>query len=167
MVLFSNPIETIEDLFVRMLQDLLYVEKQIATNLPTMAETAGDAALRDALLLHVIQTRTQGERLAAVLAMHGQEAKATVSSAIEGILSEATDVLVDCSNVQTTDASMLSAAQAIEHFEIARYGTLIALARQLGRDDSAGVLQLSLLEETAAVARLTDIAESWISSQPA
>ncbi len=95
-----------------------------------------------------------------VFEMHNQPVKRIDCPAIDGILSEAKDVISDCGDQQVCDAALLSAAQAVEHYEITRYGTLIAFAKRLGRDDCASVLQQTLQEEKAADQKLTGISET-------
>jgi ferritin-like metal-binding protein YciE len=99
--------------------------------------------------------------------MHGQSVKGVDCPAMDGILSEARDVISDCGNPDVCDAAMLSAAQAVEHYEMTRYGTLIAFAKQLGRTDCAGVLQQTLEEEKAADKKLTSIADGRVNKMAA
>jgi len=162
MGLFSSPIKTLDDLFVHMLQDIYYAEKQIVKNLPTMIGKASDASLRQAFESHLRETEGQVARVEQVFAMHGQPVKAVTCPAIDGILAEAKEVISDCGDAEVCDAAMLAAAQAVEHYEITRYGTLIAFAKQLGRSDCADVLEQNLREEKAADSKLTDIAESRV-----
>jgi ferritin-like metal-binding protein YciE len=167
MGLFSNPIRTLDDLFVHTLQDIYYVEKQIVENLPTMIGKASDPGLREALRAHLLETEGHVSRVEQVFEMHGQPVKSTDCPAIDGILSEAEDIMGDCDDAEVCDAAMLSAAQAVEHYEITRYGTLIAFAKQLGRSDCASVLEQNLAEEKAADAKLSGIAESRVNRMAA
>lgn len=162
MGLFSNPIRTLDDLFVHTLQDIYYVENQIVKNLPTMIGKASDPGLREALRAHLLETEGHVRRVEQVFEMHGQPVKGVDCPAIDGILEEAEDIMGDCDDAEVCDAAMLSAAQAVEHYEITRYGTLIAFAKQLGRSDCASVLAQNLEEEKAADAKLTSIAESRV-----
>ena len=162
MGLFSKPIKTLDDLFVHMLQDIYYAEKQIVKNLPTMIQKAADPSLRQAFEAHLRETETQVTRVEQVFGMHGQPVKAVTCPAIDGILAEAKEVISECGDAEVCDAAMLAAAQAVEHYEITRYGTMIAYARQLGRADCAAVLELTLHEEKAADAKLTGIAEGRV-----
>jgi ferritin-like metal-binding protein YciE len=162
MGLFSTPIKTLDDLFVHTLQDIYYAENQIVKNLPTMVEQASSQELRSAFRNHLMETETHVRRIEQVFQMHGQPVKAVDCPAIDGILSEARDVMSDCDDAEVCDAAMLSAAQAVEHYEITRYGTLIAFAKQLGRKDCASVLQQTLEEEKAADQKLTTIAEGRV-----
>lgn len=160
MGLFTTPIKTMDDLFVHTLQDMYYAEQQIVKNLPTMIQKAGSPQLRDAFQHHLGETEGHVQRLEQVFRMHDQPVKGVDCPAIDGILSEAKDVISDCGDQQVCDAAMLSAAQAVEHYEITRYGTLIAYAKRLGRDDCASVLQKTLQEEKAADQKLTGISET-------
>ena len=94
--------------------------------------------------------------------MHGQPVKGIDCAAMDGILSEAKDIISDCDNADVCDAAMLSAAQAVEHYEMTRYGSLIAFAKQLGRSDCASLLSQTLEEEKAADKKLTSIAENKV-----
>ena len=162
MGLFSKPIKTLDDLFVHTLQDIYYAENQIAKNLPTMVEKASNPELKSAFQQHLTETQGQVKRLEQVFQMHGQPVKAVDCQAMDGILAEAKEIMGDCDDEQVRDAAMLSAAQAVEHYEITRYGTLIALAKQLGREDCASVLAQTLAEEKATDQKLTRIAESRV-----
>jgi len=108
------------------------------------------------------ETEGQVKRLEQVFQMHGQPVKSVQCAAMDGILSEAKEIISDCDDAHVRDAAMLSAAQAVEHYEMTRYGTLIAFARQLGRDDCARILQQTLDEEKATDQKLTRIGESGI-----
>lgn len=167
MGLFSTPIKTLDDLFVHMIQDIYYAEQQIAKNLPTMIEKASSPELRDAFQSHLTETNGQVARLEQVFAMHNQPVKGVDCPAIDGILDEAKEVISDCDDAEVRDAAILAAAQAVEHYEITRYGTLIAFAKQLGRPDCAAVLQETLDEEKAADRKLTGIAESRVNQMAA
>jgi ferritin-like metal-binding protein YciE len=136
---FSKDIKTMDDLFVHTLRDIYYAEKQILKSLPEMIEKASDPALKQAFQTHLGETKNHVTRVEQVFKMHGVDAIA---------------------DNQVLDAGLVAAAQAVEHYEITRYGTLIAWAKQLGRNDCASVLQKNLDEEKAADKKLTDLAES-------
>ena len=167
MALFSTPIKTLDDLFVHTLQDIYYAEQQIVKNLPTMAEKASSRELKTAFQSHLEETRNQVKRLERVFQALGQPAKAVDCPAIDGILAEAKELISDTSDTQVCDAAMLAAAQAVEHYEISRYGTLISYANQLGRSDAAQILEETLAEEKAADKKLTSIAESGVNRKAA
>ena len=162
MALFSKPIKSLEDLFTHTLQDIYYAEQQIVKHLPTMAEKASNSQLRSAFEHHLAETKNQVIRLENVFELLGQPRKAVNCPAIDGILSEAKEVISDCSDKEVCDAAMLAAAQAVEHYEISRYGTLIAYASQLGHGEAAKLLQETLAEEKAADQKLTSIAQSRV-----
>ena len=162
MALFSKPIKTLDDLFVHTLQDIYYAENQIVKSLPKMIEKSNDPALKDGFRTHLSETQNNVRRLEQEFQMHGQEPKGVTCEAMDGILEEAEDVMGDVSDPDVADAAILSSAQAVEHYEITRYGTLVALARQLGRNDCASVLEQTLNEEKATDKKLTAIAEGRV-----
>src|SRR6478609_11640814 len=156
---FTKDIKTLDDLFVHTLRDIYYAEQQIAKSLPDMIEKATDEALRNGIETHLAETKGQIVRLEKVFQMHGIEAKGVDCPAIDGILDEASEVAGDIDDKSVLDAALIAAAQAVEHYEITRYGTLIAWAKQLGRPDCASVLEETLKEEKAADSKLTSLAE--------
>lgn len=167
MGLFSTPIKTLNDLFNHTLRDIYYAEQQITKNLPVMAEKAHNPALKAAFTAHLHETEQQIKRLDQVFAKLGQAPKGVECKAIEGILAEAREVISDCDSSEVCDAAMLAAAQAVEHYEMARYGTLIEWANRLGHGDCAGLLQETLKEEKAADQKLTGIATSSVNQKAA
>src|SRR4029079_5080660 len=136
---FSKDIETLDDLFVHTLRDIYYAEQQIAKSLPEMIEKATDQFLKKGFETHLAETNGQIVRLEKVFQMHGVEAKGVDCPAIDGILDEASEVAGDGADKSGLDAALIAAAQAVEHYEITRYGTLIAWAKTLGRGDCASV----------------------------
>jgi ferritin-like metal-binding protein YciE len=156
---FSKDIKTMDDLFVHTLRDIYYAENQIAKALPKMIEKASDTQLRRGFELHLQETKGQIERLEQVFEMHGVQAKQVRCPAIDGIIEETNEIVGDIDDKQVLDAALVAAAQAVEHYEITRYGTLIAWAKQLGRSDCAAVLAQNLQEEEATDKKLTQIAE--------
>lgn len=167
MSLFSKPIRTLDDLFVHTLQDIYYAENQIVKNLPAMARKATEPQLKAAFTQHLSETEGHVRRLEQVFQMHGQPVKGVTCQAMDGILAEAKDIISDCDDPEVRDAAMLSAAQAVEHYEITRYGSLIAYARQLGRTDCASVLEQTLEEEKSADQKLTRIAGTGVNQHAA
>ncbi len=167
MGLFSKPIRNLDDLFVHTLQDIYYAEQQIAKSLPKMIDKASDPQLKQGFQTHLAETQNQIRRLEQVFQMHGQPVKGTTCAAMDGILEEAQDIMQEANDNEVRDAAMLSAAQAVEHYEITRYGTLVAFAKQLGRNDCAAVLQQNLDEEKATDQKLTAIAESKVNQKAA
>jgi ferritin-like metal-binding protein YciE len=162
MGLLTKPIKTLDDLFVHTLQDIYYAEQQITKALPKMAKKVTDPQLKQAFETHLEETRNQITRLEQVFKLHGESAKAVECPAIDGIIEEANAIMGDASDKEVLDAAALAAAQAVEHYEISRYGTLAAWARQLGRTDCAALLEQTLDEEKITDQRLTGIAETHV-----
>jgi ferritin-like metal-binding protein YciE len=167
MGLFTKDIKTMNDLFVHQLQDIYYAEKQLVKALPKMAEKAGDSQLKQSFLTHLDETRGHIKRLEQVFQMHGAEIKAVTCPAIDGIIKEADEVAGEVEDKLVLDAALINAAQAAEHYEITRYGSLVAWAKQLGRNDCAGILQKTLDEEKATDRKLTTLAESKVNLRAA
>jgi ferritin-like metal-binding protein YciE len=160
MGLFTRDIKNLNDLFVHQLQDIYYAEKQLEKALQKMSGKAIDKQLKQGFLTHLDETKTHVKRLEEVFRMHGAEVKAVDCPAIDGIIEEADDVVGEVADDAVLDAVLINAAQAAEHYEMARYGSLIAWAKQLGRNDCASILQKTLDEEKATDKKLTSLAES-------
>src|SRR5437764_5264688 len=167
MGLFTKDIKTMNDLFVHQLQDIYYAEQQLTKALPKMADKATDPQLKQGFLTHLEETRQHVKRLEEVFKMHGAEVKAVTCPAIDGIIEEANETAGEVADKKVLDAALINAAQAVEHYEIARYGSLVAWAKQLGRNDCASVLQKTLDEEKATDQKLTTIAESKVNLRAA
>jgi ferritin-like metal-binding protein YciE len=167
MGLFSKDIKTMDDLFLHTLQDIYYAENQIVKSLPEMIEKATNRDLTAAFKKHLEETKTHVSRLEQVFKMHDVEPKGTDCPAIDGIIEEAEEIAGDIADKDVLDAALIAAAQAVEHYEITRYGTLVAWAQQLGRDDSAAVLQRTLEEEKTTDKKLTVLAERKINRKAA
>jgi ferritin-like metal-binding protein YciE len=127
-----------------------------------MIEKVSDPQLKQGFQTHLTETKNQIKRLEQVFQMHGEPVKAVDCPAIDGIIEEANAIMGDASDNEVLDAAALAAAQAVEHYEIARYGTLAAWARQLGRTDCATLLEQTLDEEKATDQKLTGIAEAHV-----
>ena len=164
---FSKDIKTMDDLFVHTLRDIYYAEKQILKALPDMIEKATDSQLKQGFQTHLRETENHVARVEEVFRMHGVDAKGVDCPAIDGIIEEAEDVAGEVEDKQVLDAALIAAAQAVEHYEITRYGTLIAWAKQLGREDCASVLQKNLDEEKATDKKLTTMAETKVNRKAA
>src|SRR5215510_5253859 len=162
MGLFSKDIKTMEDLFVHGLQDLYYAEKQIVKALPRMIDKTTDGELKRGFEKHLNETEQQVKRLERVFEMQGKEPQGHKCPAIEGIIREAEDVMGEIENQDVMNTAIIALAQAVEHYEITRYGALMAWANELGHRQSAKVLSETLKEEKAADAKLTAIAERKI-----
>ncbi|GEP11307.1 ferritin-like domain-containing protein [Methylobacterium gnaphalii] len=167
MGLFTKDIKTLDDLFVHTLQDIYYAENQITKALPKMIDKATDPQLKQGFETHLRETEGQIKRLEQVFEMHGHSPKAVTCPAINGIIEEANELAGDVADKEVLDAALLASAQAVEHYEITRYGTLIAWAKRLGRDDCAQVLSQNLEEEKATDQKLSDLAGSHVNRQAA
>jgi ferritin-like metal-binding protein YciE len=167
MGLFSKDIKTLNDLFVHQLRDIYYAEKQIVKALPDMIEKATDPTLKQGFETHLGETKNHVTRLEQVFKLHDVEAKGVDCPAIDGIIEEADDVAGEVDDKNVLDAALIAAAQAVEHYEMTRYGTLVAWANQLGRADCAKLLQQNLEEEKAADAKLTSVAKSTVNAMAA
>lgn len=162
MGLFSKDIETMDDLFVHTLRDIYYAEQQIENALPKMIEKADNAGLRAGFETHLEETRGQIDRLEQVFKLHGVEARGVRCPAIDGIIEEAEEISSEVADKNVLDAALIAAAQAVEHYEITRYGTLVAWAQELGRNDCADLLRQNLEEEKATDLKLTQMAEERV-----
>jgi ferritin-like metal-binding protein YciE len=164
---FSKDIKTLDDLFVHTLRDIYYAEKQIEKALPKMIDKATNPTLREGFEKHLQETKGHIERVERVFEMHGVKAKQVNCPAIDGILEEAEELAGDVDDKKVLDAALIAAAQAVEHYEITRYGTLVAWAKELGRSDCASVLSQNLKEEEATDRKLTQMAENSVNLQAA
>ena len=164
---FSADIHTMDDLFVHTLQDIYYAENQILKALPEMIEKATDKQVVQGFKMHLEETKGHVKRLEQVFKMYGAEVKGVDCPAIDGIIDEAEEIAGDIDDKQVLDAALIAAAQAVEHYEITRYGTLIAWAETLGRSDCAKILKQNLDEEKAADAKLSKLAEGSINRKAA
>jgi ferritin-like metal-binding protein YciE len=164
---FSKDIKSLDDLFVHTLRDIYYAEKQIRDALPKMIDKATSPQLRAGFEKHLKATEGHIERVEKVFDMHGAEAEEVDCPAIDGILEEADEVSGDVDDKEVLDAALIASAQAVEHYEITRYGTLIAWAKQLGRDDCASVLSQNLQEEEATDTKLSELAEGGVNKKAA
>jgi ferritin-like metal-binding protein YciE len=167
MGLFTTPVKTLDDLFVHTLQDIYYAEQQITKALPTMIEKAHNPALKQGFTAHLQETKQHLTRLEEVFRALKQEPKGVTCEAIDGIIKEAKQVLSDVEDPRVRDVALATSAQAVEHYEIARYGSLIALAKQLGHNSVVKNLQATLEEEKAADRKLTQVSESQVNKQAA
>src|SRR5437588_5973445 len=164
---FTRDIKKMDDLFVHTLRDIYYAEKQILQALPEMIEKSHEPQLKQSFQTHLGETKNHVSRLEQVFRMHRQEPKGVDCPAIDGIIEEANDVAGEVADKSVLDAALIAAAQAVEHYEITRYGSLIAWAKQLGRNDCAAVLQQNLDEEKATDKKLTALAEAKVNRQAA
>jgi ferritin-like metal-binding protein YciE len=167
MGLFTTPIKTLDDLFVHTLQDIYYAEQQIIKALPEMIEKSHNPKLKQGFKSHLAETKQQIVRLEEVFAALKQKPKGVTCEAIDGIIKEAKQVLSDVEDDSVRDVALATSAQAVEHYEISRYGSLIALANQLGHKNVVKHLQATLDEEKAADKKLTEISEGQVNKKAA
>jgi ferritin-like metal-binding protein YciE len=154
--------KSLNELFVETLRDIYYVEKQLTKALPKMAKKATSEDLAKAFTTHLSETEGQIERLDQVFRLLDKPARGKKCAAIEGLIEEATEIMSEAESDVVRDAGMLAAAQAVEHYEISRYGTLKAWAEKLQLDEVAELLDETLQEEKATDQKLTELAESEI-----
>jgi len=164
---FSKDIQTMNDLFVHTLRDIYYAEKQIVKALPDMIDKSKDPQLKQGFQTHLRETENHVKRLEQVFQLTGEKAQGVDCPAIDGIIEEANDVAGEVEQETVLDAALIAAAQAVEHYEMTRYGTLIAWAKQLGRNDCVALLQQTLDEEKATDKKLTQMAEGQINRRAA
>ena len=164
---FSKDIHSMDDLFVHTLRDIYYAEKRILKALPTMIEKAQNSTLRQAFQSHLGETEGHVKRLEEVFRMHGVEASTVKCPAIDGIIAEAEEIASEVADQEVLDAALAAAAQAVEHYEIARYGTLKTWAAQLGLADAVPLLEATLKEEKETDQLLTRLASADVNKKAA
>lgn len=153
------PEKNLESLFLDTLKDIYYAERKILKALPKMARGAQSAELKAAFEKHRDETEVHVERLQSVFDTLGKRAQGKTCPAIEGILEEGEEILEEYKGTPALDAGLVSAAQAVEHYEITRYGTLKRWAEELGLKDAATLLSATLAEETKTDEALTALAD--------
>nr|CAD6595367.1 ferritin-like domain-containing protein [Rhizobium sp. TCK] len=156
--------KTLDDLFYETLKDIYYAERQILKALPKMARAAQDEKLKTAFQDHKEETEGQIERLKQVFEIIGKRARGKTCDAIEGIISEGEEIMEEFKDTPALDAGLLAAAQAVEHYEISRYGTLRSWAQQLGLKDAVKLLEETLAEESKTDEKLTGLAKTAVNS---
>jgi ferritin-like metal-binding protein YciE len=162
MALFSREFNGLNDLFVMELEDLYDAETRLTAALPKMADAASSGMLKVAFQTHLSQTQNHVRRLEQVLGQLGVEPKRETCDAMKGLIKEGEVMIKAKGDEQTRDAGLIAAAQKVEHYEIASYGTVRTYAHQLGRDDLARILQQTLDEERDTDQKLTQIAETQV-----
>ena len=155
---FTKDIKTMEDLFLHGLQDVYYAELQIAKALPKMIELATNRDLSGGLKQHLKETEDQIGRLDQVFAKLDKKPKGITCPAIDGLIKESDETAGEIDDKSVLDAAIVANAQAVEHYEISRYGTLIAWAEELGHDDVVRLLTTNLNEEKATDKKLNNLA---------
>lgn len=161
----SKAEKGLEDLFLDQLKDTYYAEKKIVKALPKMAKAAQSADLKAAFEKHLAETEGQIERLEKVFALIGVPAKGKTCPAIDGILEEGAEVLDEYKGAAALDAGLIAAAQAVEHYEIARYGTMVAWAEKLGMGEAVALLKQTLDQEEATDIGLTELADGGVNDE--
>jgi ferritin-like metal-binding protein YciE len=164
MIMAKEP-KMLDDLFHDTLKDIYFAEKKILTALPKMAKTAQNEELAAAFQKHKGETEGQVSRLEQVFEEIGQKPQAKTCDAIMGILDEGKEIMEEYKGSPALDAGLLAAAQAVEHYEMSRYGTLVAWATELGHTKAAALLQETLDQEEATDEALTELAESVINQE--
>ena len=162
MGLFSKDIQSMDDLFMHTLQDIYYAENKIAKSLPGMISKVSNSELKQGLQSHLRETQQHVTRLEQVFKMLDSKVSSVTCPAIDGILEEADEVSSEVADKNVLDAAIIASGQAVEHYEITRYGSLIAWAKEMGRKDVADVLASTLEEEKAADKKLTMVAEARV-----
>lgn len=158
MGIFTKDIRTMDDLFLHGLQDIYYAEQQITKALPKMIDKATNRDLAAGLKMHLEETNKQLERLDKVFQKLDKKPSGTQCPAIDGIIKEADELAGEVADKAVLDAAIVASAQAVEHYEICRYGTLIAWAEELGHDEVVRFLTTNLNEEKAANTKLNTVA---------
>jgi len=162
---FSKDIKSLHDMFMHGLHDLYYAENQIMKALPEMIEKATNSELRTAFEHHLAETEGQVHRLRQVFEMLDAEPRGEKCPAIEGILKEGRELIGEIDDAEVMNVGLVAAAQAVEHYEMTRYGALIAWAGELGRSDVIPSLKANLAEEKAADQKLTAMTERRFNPQ--
>ncbi len=158
---------TLQELFLSTLQDIYHGEKQILRALPKMAKNASAPELKQAFQHHYDQTEGQVDRLQRVFELLNKSARGKTCEAIEGLVEEGKEVMSEAQSGEVMDAGLIAAAQAVEHYEIARYGTLRSWAQQLGMQEAAQLLDQTLQEEKQTDELLNKIAMSSVNRKAA
>jgi len=162
----TRKMTSLDELYVDLLKDLYSAETQLIRALPKMAKAAGSSDLQTAFEEHLKQTKNQAERIERIFAERGNSSpKGKKCVGMEGLIEEGKEIMQENMEEQVMDAGLIAAAQKVEHYEIAGYGTARAWAQQMGYDRDADLLQKSLDEESAANDKLTGIAESQVNVQ--
>ena len=149
-------------LFLHQLKDTYFAENAILKALPQMAEAAESEELRGAFAVHLKETEGQVRRLEQIFEMVGAKPEGIPCKAIQGIIEEGQEILREFEDGEALDAGLIAAAQAVEHYEIARYGTLLAWAKQLGLSEAEGLIEETLVEEENTDQVLSELAEDAI-----
>ena len=158
-------IESMEDLFLEQVEDLYDAEKRLVKALPKMAEASTSQSLRQAFESHLLETEGHVSRLETIFRTLGQDPKSHTCDAMKGLISEGDDVVSDIDQSPLRDAGLIAAANRVEHYEIAAYGSARTFADMLGLSEAASLLEQTLQEEKTADQKLTKLAESMINDE--
>ena len=158
------PMETLQDLLVDNLKDLYSAEKQLLVALPKMARKATTPTLKEAIETHRTETEEHVARLEQALQMLGTAGRGKTCKAMEGLIEEGKEIMEEDGDDAVRDAGIIGAAQKVEHYEIAAYGTVVAYAKRLGNEEMAELLETTLDEERSADEKLNDIAEGEVNA---
>jgi ferritin-like metal-binding protein YciE len=159
--------KTLDDLFLDTLKDIYYAEKQIVKALPKMAKAATSPGLKAGFEKHLEETEGHIDRLEQVFEIIGAPARGKTCDAILGILEEGKSIMDEFKGTPALDAGLVSAAQAVEHYEIARYGTLKAWAKQMGKAEIVKLLEATEMEEVATDRKLTQLGVNEVNQEAA
>ena len=157
--------KNLQDIFHETLKDIYFAEKKILASLPKMAKAAHDSDLRAAFEKHEQETEGQVERLEKVFTLIEQPVRGKTCEAVNGIAEEAKDIMKEFKDSPALDAGLIASAQAVEHYEISRYGTLKAWAEELGLEEAAGLLEETLQEEKKTDQALNELALSSLNTE--
>lgn len=163
----SQKFEKLDDLLVEQVEDLYDAEKRLCDALPKMADAATDTKLAEAFRSHLVETKEHVTRLEDVFRMLGKDPSRETCDAMKGLITEGEEMINAKGSDAVRDAALIAAAQRVEHYEMAGYGSARNFARSIGRDDVAKVLQRTLDEEGAADKKLTNIAETTVNAKAA
>jgi ferritin-like metal-binding protein YciE len=167
MGLFSENLNSFDDLLTHQLQDVYDAEFQLVEALPLMADASSSSDLKNAFNTHLMETRDHAKRLEQVFQLLGKEPKRTSCPAMKGLVKEGNEAISASGDPKVKDAALIASAQRVEHYEIAAYGTLRTLANQIGQQEVARILQRTLDEEGNTDKKLTRIAESHVNAEAA
>ncbi len=156
------PAKDLKAVFLHQLKDTYFAENAILKALPQLAEAAESEELRGAFAVHLKETEGQVRRLEQIFEMVGAKPEGIPCKAIQGIIEEGQEILQEFEDGEALDAGLIAAAQAVEHYEIARYGTLLAWAKQLGLSEAQGLIEETLVEEENTDQVLSELAEDAI-----
>jgi ferritin-like metal-binding protein YciE len=155
-------LDTLKDLYIHELKDLFSAEQQLIKALPKMAKAASNKELANDFQQHLEQTKEHAQRLQQILSSHEQTTRGSKCKGMEGIVAEGAEMIEEEADIEVKDAGLIAAAQRVEHYEMAGYGTARAYAELVGDSEGANLLQTTLEEERQTDQKLTELAKSAI-----